>query len=95
MQLRSRQLVCQQVVELVTDYLDGALSRRDRRRFEAHLRSCPNCSAYLAQIRSVIDTAGHVEPDDLDPGTLDELTELYRRFRGEPPDEARPDGPNA
>ena len=45
MLLRRRDdLVCQQVVELVSDYLEGALSRKDRRRFEAHLRNCPNCT---------------------------------------------------
>jgi anti-sigma factor RsiW len=53
--------VCQQAVELVTDYLEGSLSRRDRRRFEAHLRNCPNCSAYLEQIRATIALAGAVE----------------------------------
>ena len=52
--LRRKDLVCQQAVELVTDYLEGSLSRRDRRRFEAHLRACPNCSAYLEQIRATI-----------------------------------------
>ena len=48
--LRRRDIVCQQAVELVTDYLEGALSRRVRRRFEGHLKVCPNCAAYLEQI---------------------------------------------
>ena len=39
-----RDIVCQQAVELVTDYLEGCLSRRDRRRFETHLRASPNCT---------------------------------------------------
>jgi anti-sigma factor RsiW len=43
--LRRKDIVCQRAVELVTDYLEGNLSRRDRRRFEAHLRACPNCAA--------------------------------------------------
>ena len=63
--LRRKDLVCQQAVELVTDYLEGALSRRDRRRFEAHLRACPNCSAYLEQIRATIALAGAVEAEEL------------------------------
>ena len=46
--LRRRDIVCLQAVEMVTDYLEGSLSRRSRRRFEAHLRACPNCAAYLA-----------------------------------------------
>jgi anti-sigma factor RsiW len=78
--LLNRDLVCRQAVALVTDYLDGVLSRRQRRRFEAHLRNCPNCSRYLAQIRLTIDTVGHVEPDELDPEVKNELIDLYRRF---------------
>lgn len=80
MRLLNRDLVCRQAVALVTDYLDGVLSRRQRRRFEAHLRHCPNCSRYLAQIRLTIDTVGHVEPDELDPEVKSELIDLYRRF---------------
>jgi anti-sigma factor RsiW len=83
MLLRRRdELVCQQVVELVTDYLEGALSRHDRRRFDRHLRNCPNCSAYLAQMRVTIRATGTLEPDDLSPEALRELTELFHRWRG-------------
>lgn len=81
--LRRRDLVCQQAVELVTDYLDGALSPRDRRRFEKHLKKCPNCSAYLEQIRATITLTGSIEPEDLTPDAKADLTELYRRWRGE------------
>jgi hypothetical protein len=80
MRILTRDLVCRQAVALVTDYLEDALSRRQRRRFEAHLRGCPNCSQYLIQIRLTIDTVGHVEPDELDPAVKDDLIELYRRF---------------
>jgi anti-sigma factor RsiW len=65
--LRRRDLVCQQAVELVTDYLEGALSRRERRRFEAHIRACPNCAAYVEQIRLTIRMTGSASPDDLSP----------------------------
>lgn len=81
--LRQRDLVCRQAVELVTDYLDGALSRRDRRRLEKHLGKCPNCSAYLEQIRATIRLTGTIEPDDLTPEAKEDLTELYRRWRAE------------
>jgi anti-sigma factor RsiW len=80
MRILNRDLVCRQAVALVTDYLDDALPRRQRRRFEAHLRGCPNCSRYLEQIRLTIDTVGHVEPERLDPEVKDDLIELYRRF---------------
>jgi predicted anti-sigma-YlaC factor YlaD len=81
--LRRRDIVCQQAVELVTDYLEGSLSRRDRRRFETHLRACPNCTAYLEQIRMTIDLTGAVEPEELTPEARADLTELFRRWRGE------------
>ena len=81
--LRRRDIVCQEAVELVTDYLEGTLSRRSRRRFEAHLRGCPNCAAYLEQIRMTIELTGIVEPEDLSPEAKAELTELYRRWRSE------------
>jgi anti-sigma factor RsiW len=82
---RSRQpeLVCQQVVELVTDYLEGALSEADRRRFERHLAGCPHCTEYLAQMRETIRLAGRVAPEDLTPVMRADLTDLYRRWRAE------------
>jgi predicted anti-sigma-YlaC factor YlaD len=83
MRILNRDLVCRQAVALVTDYLDDALSRRQRRRFEAHLRNCPNCSRYLEQIRLTIDTVGHVEPETLDPDVKNELIDLYRRYNEE------------
>jgi anti-sigma factor RsiW len=81
--LRRRDLVCREAIELLTDYLEGTLSRRQRRRLEVHLRACPNCSAYLEQIRMTIRLTGEIEPEDLPARTRDELTELYRRWRNE------------
>ncbi len=81
--LRRKDIVCQEAVELVTDYLEGTLTRRNRRRFEAHLRGCPNCSAYLEQIRQTIELSGSVDPEDLSPEAQADLTELYRRWRSD------------
>lgn len=78
---RRRSLACRQAVELMTDYLEDALSPRDRVRLEAHFAECPYCIEYLAQIRDVIGAAGHVEPEDLPPGTVDNLVALYRTWR--------------
>jgi anti-sigma factor RsiW len=80
---RSRGLVCQQVVELVTDYLEGALSPAEHRRFEAHLAGCPHCTEYLAQMRETIRLAGRLAPDDLTPAMRTDLTDIYRRWRAE------------
>jgi anti-sigma factor RsiW len=83
MRILNRDIVCRQAVGLVTDYLENALPRRQRRRFERHLRQCPNCSRYLEQIRLTIDTVGRVEPETLDPDMKNELIDLYRRFNEE------------
>jgi anti-sigma factor RsiW len=76
-------LVCQQVVELVTNYLEDALTAADRKRFEKHLAGCPHCTEYLAQMRETIRLAGRVTPEDLTPDMRSELTDLYRRWRAE------------
>lgn len=81
MKLTTYSIVCRDAVELVSDYLEGALSRRDSRRLEKHLKGCPNCSAYLEQIRVTIAVAGEVSPNDLSPEALSDLVDLYRRFR--------------
>lgn len=78
---RRRALVCRQAVELMSDYLEGALSERDQARLEAHLAGCPHCNEYLAQLRVTIDALGRVEPDGLSDDALDELVALYRRWR--------------
>ena len=82
---RSRQpeLVCQQMVELVTDYLEGALPDPDRQRLERHLAGCPHCTEYLAQMRETIRLAGRVTLEDLTPGMRTDLTDVYRRWRAE------------
>jgi anti-sigma factor RsiW len=83
--LRRRDVVCQQAVELVTDYLEGALSRAERRRFEVHLAGCPHCTEYLAQMRKTIELTGSVTPEDLSPQVQDEFIALYRQWRADPP----------
>jgi anti-sigma factor RsiW len=79
--------VCQQVVELVSDYLEGDLPRSDRKRFEAHLRGCPNCTNYLEQMRATIRATGTLHPDDLSPEVRDQFTALFRQWRDEGDDE--------
>jgi anti-sigma factor RsiW len=83
MRLLPSRLVCQQAVELMSDYLDGSLSRRDRRRLSAHLDLCDACTAYLEQLRVTIAASGVVRVDDLAPELLETLTELFERFRDE------------
>jgi anti-sigma factor RsiW len=81
-----RDVVCQEAGELVTDYLENALSPAQRRRFEAHLAHCPACPEYLAQMRAIVALAGRVTPDALTPRMREEFVILYRRWQD---DEAR------
>jgi anti-sigma factor RsiW len=81
MRLRTRELACREVVELVTDYLEGTLSRRDRRRFEAHIAGCEHCAEYLAQLRQTIEETGRLRVDDLEPAVLDELLDVFAEWR--------------
>ena len=81
--LRNQDIVCQQAIELLTEYLEGSLSRRQRRRLEGHLRACANCSNYLEQIRITIRLTGAIAPEELTPTAVDDLSELYRRWHDE------------
>jgi len=81
LRMRPRDIVCQQAVELVTDYLENALSAAGRRRFERHLADCPHCTEYLAQMRATIELAGQVTADDLTPQMQDEFIALYRQWQ--------------
>ena len=71
-------LACQEFVEVVTAYLEGALDRRTRRRFEAHLAACDGCDAYLEQIRMTIAVSGRLRADALTPELRDALGGLFR-----------------
>jgi anti-sigma factor RsiW len=60
-------LSCQELVELVTDYLEGALAPAELRRFDDHIAGCGGCTQYLAQLRQVIEVVGAITTDDLSP----------------------------
>lgn len=86
MRLRSHPLVCREAVALMSNYLEGALSRRDRRRLEGHLQDCDACTGYLEELRLVIATTGSAEPDALAPDVVEGLVDLFRRYHDESPD---------
>ena len=78
-----RELACREVVELISDYIEGALPRGDRRRLEAHLAACEHCTEYLAQMRMTIRLTGRLRSGDLTPQMQDELVALYRRWQAD------------
>lgn len=83
MRLRRRDLVCREVVELVSEHIEGTLPRAQCRRLEAHLAGCPHCSEYLRQMRATIELTGRLALADLPAGMREELLGVYRRWRAE------------
>jgi anti-sigma factor RsiW len=81
-----REISCQEIVELVTDYLEGALPRDERKSFEEHLAGCPNCTNYLDQMRETMRLTGRLTEQALEPELRVKLLEAFRDFRtGDPP----------
>jgi anti-sigma factor RsiW len=76
-------LSCREMVELVTAYLEGALSLGDRRRFENHLTDCDGCTMYLDQMRRTIALTGTLRVDDVSPEALAKLMHVFRDWQGE------------
>ncbi|HKH30938.1 MAG TPA: zf-HC2 domain-containing protein [Gaiellaceae bacterium] len=75
------ELTCAEVVELVTDYLEGRLPPEERRRFDEHVSGCDGCVAYLEQMRATIATAGRLRDTDLPPELQERLLWSFRDRR--------------
>ena len=78
MSLFTREMACQELVELVTAYFDGSLSWSERRRFRTHIRGCPHCTAYVEQMRLMIEASGRLTEADVDPAAREELLAAFR-----------------
>jgi anti-sigma factor RsiW len=74
-------LVCRELVELVSDYLEGALSPRDRARFDAHIAGCVNCTAYVRQMRETLALMGELTTVSLSPQAEAELLAAFRDWK--------------
>ena len=72
---------CQELVELVTEYLDGALPPSERDRFEEHLADCEGCRRHLAQVRETIRIAGSLPPEQLSDDARRDLLHAFRDWR--------------
>lgn len=79
--LPTTELTCREMVELVSDYLDGALGGHDQALFEQHLVLCDGCTAYLDQIRRTVMLAGSLRPGSLDPPIRERLLETFRTWK--------------
>lgn len=76
-----QELTCQEVVELVSDYLGGAMSTPERERFEQHLAGCDGCSTYLEQMRITIELSGRLGEESLPDEAKRDLLEAFRRWK--------------
>jgi anti-sigma factor RsiW len=74
-------LRCQELVELVTDYLEAALPAPERARFDAHIAGCDDCTAYLEQMRTTIVLTGRLRVEELPPESVEPLLEAFRDWR--------------
>jgi anti-sigma factor RsiW len=74
-------LPCQELVELVTDYLEGRLAPMEQRRFEAHLALCRGCRTYLEQMRQTIRALGKLPEESIDPEAKERLLGVFRNWR--------------
>jgi anti-sigma factor RsiW len=74
-------LTCRELVELVSDYLEGALPPADHARFETHVAGCEHCAAYLRQMRETLTVLGTLPADVLSPEAEDELRAAFRDWK--------------
>ncbi len=84
MRLRRRKaqpLDCIELVELVTDYLEGRLTPTDVARFDAHVAGCDGCSTYVEQIRATVAAVGTLTEGDLPVGAADALLAEFRDWK--------------
>jgi len=75
-----RELRCQEIVELVTEFLEGTMDEPLRVAFAAHLAKCDGCTRYVAQIEATIRLAGSIEPDELSAEFQAGLLAAFRDF---------------
>jgi anti-sigma factor RsiW len=74
-------LTCRELVELVTDYLEGAMTPEDRDRFEQHLVLCDGCSSYLEQMRTTIALAGSLSEEAIPDDAQERLLTTFRDWK--------------
>ena len=77
------ELICVQVVDLVTEYLEGALPAEDRTRFEEHVVLCAGCGAYVEQMRETIRVTGALTPESVDREAVQALARVFKEWLAE------------
>ena len=80
-EVRVEELSCREVVEILGDYLEGAMTSEDRVRLEQHLADCDGCAAYLEQLRVTIRLSGRLSEEAVSPEAMAPLLEAFRAWR--------------
>jgi anti-sigma factor (TIGR02949 family) len=75
-------ITCQEVVELVTEYFDGALATDEADLFEQHINFCEGCDWYVDQLRATVATVGRVEEEDVPEEMRERLMTAFRDWKG-------------
>jgi anti-sigma factor RsiW len=78
---QENELTCQELVELVTAYLEDALPSDERSRFNTHLNFCPGCATYVDQMRQTIQLVGTLTEDDIGPEARNQLLNVFRAWK--------------
>ena len=74
-------MTCKELVELVTEYLEGTLSEEVRVRLDQHLSGCEGCTNYMEQMRQTIRLTGRLQEENLTPQQRDELLKLFHDWK--------------
>ena len=74
-------LTCKELVEIVTDYVEGAMPETERRRFDDHLALCPGCRNYVEQMRSTVEAVGAAREERIPAETRDALLAAFRDWK--------------
>ena len=75
------EITCAELVQIITDHLEGTMQEAGRRRFEAHLLECPDCVNYLEQMRQTIAALGKLREESVAPDAREALLETFRGWR--------------
>ena len=75
------EMTCQELVELVTEYLEGTLAPSERQRFEAHLGRCDGCTTYLEQMRQLIAALGRLTEESIPEQVKQNLPQAFRDWK--------------
>lgn len=77
----SQEMSCKELVQVINDYLEGALAPADRQRFEEHLAICPGCQTYLDQMRQTVRTVGRLREESIPSEAREVLLRAFRDWK--------------